>query len=178
MRGLFLVWCIGVWRYLQICEVLFTHLVLVAMNGSGRAALFVKLKHNIMKRKDLLKAVLILSVLPLSSCASMFCGSKQRVIIESNIESADYVTVDGRKHKSVTFPFEVKMKRGFQDTYVTSEAAGYDKASLYAGKSFNAVTLLNLLFGGIIGLGVDAATGAMTKVEYGTYELEFTPESK
>ncbi len=117
---------------------------------------------------------LLLSALcgALSSCATIFCGSKKKVTFDSNIpvESAT-LTIDGRRHYNVTFPYVAKVKRGFDDTFVTAESEGYQKTNLTIEKNFNAVSVINLI--DILGWGIDAATGAMMKPEYDSYILEF-----
>ncbi|MFI3280664.1 MAG: hypothetical protein R3Y44_01695 [Rikenellaceae bacterium] len=120
-----------------------------------------------------MKRLLLLSVatLTLSSCATIFTGSKSKILIDANIPDADYVNIDGFKHYNVTFPFQTKVRRGFNETIVTAEKEGYDKTSLMIYKDFNAVSVLNLT--NILGWGIDAATGAMMKPEYKGYELEF-----
>lgn len=122
---------------------------------------------------------LIISVLcgSLSSCATIFCGSKKKVTFDSNVpvESAT-LTIDGRRYRNVSFPYVAKVKRGFDDTLVVAESEGYQKASFTIEKNFNAVSVLNLI--DILGWGIDAATGAMTKPEFNNYVIEFTPEIK
>lgn len=57
------------------------------------------------------------------------------------------------------------------------EREGYSPALLYIDKNFNAVSVLNLL--DILAWGIDAATGAMMKPEFNTYELYFeTPKQE
>ncbi len=111
------------------------------------------------------------SILLFSSCATIFTGSKKRISIDANVEKADYVSIDGKKYNNVTFPFDVKVKKGFSETIITAESDGYKKSSVVVDKKFNPVAVLN--FFGLIGWGVDAATGAMMKPEYNNYELEF-----
>ncbi len=110
-----------------------------------------------------------------ASCSTIFCGSKKRVMFESNIpvESAT-LTIDGHRYYNVTFPYTVKVKRGFDESYVVAEAEGYQKTSLVIDKNFNAISVLNLL--DVLGWGIDAATGAMMKPEFNNYVLEFIPE--
>lgn len=54
----------------------------------------------------------------LTSCATIFCGSKARVTFESDIQEKATLTIDGRKHTNVTFPYTTKIKRGFDETVV------------------------------------------------------------
>lgn len=111
----------------------------------------------------------------MSSCATVFCGSKKKVTFDSNVpvESAT-LTIDGLRHYNVTFPYVTKIKRGFDDTVVVAEAEGYKKSTLFIDKNFNAVSVINLC--DILGWGIDAATGAMMKPEFNNYVLEFIPE--
>lgn len=112
-----------------------------------------------------------------SSCATIFCGSRKKIVLESNIDKVDKLDVDGRKYRNVTFPFPVKVKRGFSQSIVKGEREGYVPALLYIDKTFNAVSVINLL--DIIAWGIDAATGAMMKPEFNTYELYFeTPKQE
>ena len=118
----------------------------------------------------------VVGMLFLSSCATIFCGSKKRIVLDSNIPEAKTVTVDGFKYHNVTFPFSVKVRRGFDETLITSKAEGYEPETLIIYKSFNGVSALNLL--NILGWAIDAATGAIKKPEYKFYELEFIPKKK
>ena len=113
-------------------------------------------------------------MLSISSCATIFCGSKKTVTFESNlpVESAT-LTVDGRKYHNVTFPYVVKVKRGFDETVVLAESEGYKKVSIIIDKNFNPVSVLNLL--DVLGWGIDAASGAITKPEFNSYQIDFTP---
>ena len=81
------------------------------------------------------------------------------------------MTIDGRKHNNVSFPYTTKVKRGFDETVVKAEADGYEPVMLYISKTFNAVSVINLC--DVLGWAIDAATGAITKPEYSNYEIEF-----
>lgn len=113
--------------------------------------------------------------LAFTSCATIFCGSRAKVTFDTNVpvESAT-LTIDGKKHQVTAFPYKAKIKRGFRKTEVVAEAPGYEKTELNVYKNFNAVSLLNILIGGIIGFGVDAATGGMMKPDEDHYEIMFT----
>ncbi len=126
-----------------------------------------------MKTKICKFILLAFSCICLSSCATIFSGSKKTIVFESdNVETADLI-IDGRKIKNVTFPFTYKVRRGFEETIVTAEAEGYESNLVTIEKTFNPVSILNLF--SILGWGIDAATGAMMKPEYNFYQLEFTP---
>lgn len=111
-----------------------------------------------------------------SSCATIFCGSKTLVTFDSNIKESATLTIDGIKHRNVTFPYTTKVRRGFNETVVKAEAENYQTETLIIDKKFNAISVLNLC--GVLAWGIDAATGAMMKPEFKFYEIEFKPETK
>ena len=113
--------------------------------------------------------------LTMCSCATIFCGSKARVTFESDITEKATLTIDGRKHTDVTFPYTTKIKRGFDETVVKAEAPSYTTETIVIDKSFNTVSVINLI--DILGWGIDAATGAMTKPEFKFYQIDFQPKS-
>lgn len=109
----------------------------------------------------------------MTSCATVFCGSKARVTFESDIEEKATLTIDGRKHTNVTFPYTTKIKRGFDDTVVKAEAPSYGTETIVIEKNFNAVSVINLC--DVLGWGIDAA-GAMMKPEFKFYQIDFRPK--
>lgn len=111
----------------------------------------------------------------LSSCASIFCGSKANVTFSGDIQEKATLTIDGRKHTNVTFPYTTKIRRGFDETIVKIEAPNHTAEPIIINKSFNAVSVLNLL--NILCWGIDAATGAITKPEFKFYEVDFQPKA-
>lgn len=121
--------------------------------------------------KKLTFLALALSAMSLTSCATVFCGSKAKVTFDSSVNTTADLTIDGRKHNNVSFPYTTKVKRGFDETVVKAEADGYEPVMLYISKTFNAVSVINLC--DVLGWAIDAATGAITKPEYSNYEIEF-----
>ena len=126
--------------------------------------------------KHFVLLVAVIGSMLLTSCATIFCGSRTNVTFDSDIEERATLTIDGQKHTRVTFPYTVKIRRGFNDTVVKAEAPSYKTESIVIYKQFNLVSLLNLL-GGLLGWGVDAATGAITKPEHKYYQIEFEPKN-
>ena len=120
-------------------------------------------------KKFFIPAVLICSF-TLSSCATIFCGTKAKVTFDSNVDQAT-LTIDGRKHSNVTFPYTTKIPRGYDETIVKAESEGYQTMLVYVDKKFNPVSIINLC--DILGWGIDAATGALTKPEYKSYQIDF-----
>ena len=112
----------------------------------------------------------------MTSCATIFCGSKKKVTFISATQEKATLTIDGVKHTNVTFPYTTKIRRGFDETVVKAEAPSYLTETVIINKSFNAVTFLNLF--DILGWGIDAATGAMTKPEFTFYDIDFQEKEK
>jgi hypothetical protein len=95
-----------------------------------------------------------------SACASIMHGTSQDVGISSTPTSA-FVTVDNAA-KGQT-PFVAKLSR--KDNHVIHITAdGYAPADLTLTHSTSGWVWGNLLFGGIVGLAVDAITGGLYKL--------------
>ena len=61
-------------------------------------------------------------------------------------------------------------------TSCATESPAYTTETVIINKSFNAVSVINLL--NILGWGIDAATGAMTKPEFKFYQIDFQPKEE
>ncbi len=129
-----------------------------------------------MNRKFVELTFCVLTLCASTSCASIFCGSKANVTFDSNIKENVTLTIDGIKHNNVTFPYTTKVARGFNDTIVKAEAKEYKTETIVIDKTFNPVSIINLC--DILGWGIDAATGAITKPSQNVYEIEFKPLEK
>ena len=121
---------------------------------------------------------LIICTMLLSSCATIFTGTKTRVTFDSNIESASELEIDGKKYYDVNFPYKTKVKDGFKPSMVEANQKGYEPLEFRIDKKYNHVTWLNILFGGIIGYGIDVATGAVMRTEKKEYFLRFEPKQE
>ena len=120
--------------------------------------------------------VLCLCFALLSSCATIFNGSKARIVVaDDKVTDPVDLTIDGAKYPDILLPAKIKVKRGFKESTIVAEAPGYDPATVRVDKKFNSTTLWNIIFGGIPGMAVDAATGAMMKPESKYYNLNMQP---
>ncbi|WP_316842310.1 PEGA domain-containing protein [Pedobacter gandavensis] len=121
-----------------------------------------------------MKKILSISALSVtllfSSCATIFTGSKQTVQIQSTPPGAD-IEVDGIS-AGVT-PAAVRLKKGFSGQTVSLKKDGYEAKFLQPATTFNPVAVLNLF--GLIGWGIDAATGAMMKYDPKVIDVKLTP---
>ena len=121
------------------------------------------------------KIFLILSVgFLMTSCATLFTGTSEMITIDSNVDGAT-VKFDGMKMG--TTPFNYKVKKSFKGM-VTVEADGYEDERFQLQKSFNAISLINLLAlpGLVVTFGIDLATGAINKFDMKGYNIELKKE--
>lgn len=110
--------------------------------------------------------IAIASMLLMTSCATVFTGSKQTVQINTYPEGAK-VEVNGIE-RGVT-PIALQLKKGFNGQTVTLKKEGYSIKIFQPETVFNGVSIINLT--NVIGWGIDAATGAMMKYDPKVYEL-------
>lgn len=96
----------------------------------------------------------------LTACASIMRGTHQDIGISSTPTSAS-VTIDNAA--SGQTPYVAKLSR--KDNHIIHIAAdGYQPADLTLTRSVSGWVWGNLLFGGLIGLAVDAITGGLYKL--------------
>jgi len=120
-------------------------------------------------KKQIISVAMLLS---LTGCATIFTGSRQNVKIYS-IPSGAGIFLNGDS-LGVT-PGQVRLKKGFNDKILVLKKSGYHPQQFNVKTSFNPVTILNILLGGIIGTGIDAITGAMMHYSFDGYEATLVP---
>lgn len=111
-------------------------------------------------------ALLVFLTVSFSSCATIFTGSRQTVKVASFPPGAD-VYVEGEKMGQT--PTEITLKKGFNPESVVVKKDGFENKNLPLNTTLNPVAILNLF--GILGWGIDAATGAMMKYDRKFYEV-------
>jgi hypothetical protein len=114
-------------------------------------------------------AVLLLVItmqLGVSSCATVFTGSRQTVTIDSNVEGAS-VQVGGMNYG--TTPTSVRLKKGFTGETIVVKKEGYKTAIIQPPTTFNPVSIINLF--NILFWAIDIATGAIMKYETNYLEV-------
>lgn len=125
--------------------------------------------------KNNLSIVLLMGIaLSTTSCASMFTGTKDKITFNSSPEGAKVF------HKGVEkciTPCTAEISRALSKQTVTFEKEGFNTKVVKLTKTFNPVTLLNILFGGAIGVGIDVATGSLTKYSPKKYDVELETQS-
>jgi hypothetical protein len=115
----------------------------------------------------------VLVAASLSACATVVNGTTQRIPIASEPPAAD-VIVDGAS-VGVT-PTAVKLKRN-ADHLVTIQKAGYEPKTVPIVKDIGGAVWGNVLVGGLIGWGVDAASGSQYSLAPSTVSVTLAPLS-
>lgn len=106
-----------------------------------------------------------------SSCATIFTGTKQNIMINS-IPSGAKVQVDGIDRG--TTPASVRLKKSSDGQNITLKMEGYETRVFQPETGFNGVAVLN--FFNLLFWGIDAATGALWKYSPKYYEIELEPK--
>ena len=111
-------------------------------------------------------ALAVIGLVWFSSCATVFSGLKAPITVTSPDATRAELVVDGKPYGSVTFPAEIKVKRGYKPS--TIEATnGNMKGSVVVEKKFNKMAYWNAIV--IYGWIIDAADGAImepTETQY------------
>ncbi len=111
------------------------------------------------------KIILIMPIL-LVGCATLFNSEPRMVFASGTSEGPLTLTRNGMPmQKDITLPMTVAVPNGW-DTYVLQNSQG---EMCPIGHTVNGATFLNILFGGLIGLGIDAATGDIIRAKSQVY---------
>lgn len=122
----------------------------------------------------------LVTIALMSSCASILSGRKAKITLNSSIPTTkEVVTIqaDGKTYVDV-LPCKIKIKRGRKPSIVSISSDHSLYESLVIHKKFNNTVWWNIALGGIIGIGVDAATGAMYKPESKHFWVTATPKQQ
>ncbi|MBC7556137.1 MAG: PEGA domain-containing protein [Chryseobacterium sp.] len=110
-----------------------------------------------------------LATISMTSCATIFTGSKDEISFNSKPEGAKVMVKGLEKCKT---PCTTSMQRSLSNEQVEFKLDGYQTKTIALDKKFNAVSLINILGGGIIGFGIDAATGSLMKYDTKAYNVD------
>ena len=119
------------------------------------------------RSKSLLTLMVVL--LTVSGCATIFSGTTQTIMIDSKPQGA-YVELGPQSGKT---PATFTLSKG--KDYTIEVRLGSKKKMLALSRSFDAIGILNIFFWP--GFIIDAASGAMTKYSPDTYMFRFLEES-
>ncbi len=113
-----------------------------------------------------LRTSLIIAVLGLTAaCASITTGTDQSVMVETDPPGADCeMQRDGGIVGMVkSTPGTVRLDKSRKAIALKCQKAGYEDGSLNMESEFQGATFGNILMGGLIGVAIDASSGAANK---------------
>lgn len=97
----------------------------------------------------------------LSGCATIIKGTTQQVALSSPpIEGANCTLTNSEGTWFAVTPTSVRVHRTKNDMTIVCKKGGYQDGTKIVESHFNGATAGNILLGGGIGIGVDAASGA------------------
>ena len=106
-------------------------------------------------------AVIAAAGVALAGCATMVKSAKQDVgVVTPPVEGATCVLQNSRGSWTVVTPGAAHVLRSKDDMNVTCTKPGYQDAHVTIASDFNGATVGNAIAGGVVGIGVDAASGA------------------
>lgn len=102
-----------------------------------------------------------------AGCASVTKGTTQNITINSSPSGAACtVEREGKLIEAIAAtPQIVKVSKSKSDLTLTCNLEGYREAKHVIPSDVEAMTAGNVIFGGLVGLAIDASTGAMNKYD-------------
>jgi hypothetical protein len=126
-----------------------------------------------MKKASLLLSALVLMSLAFTNCATIIHGSRQNVSISSNPSKA--VVVIDNDNRGVT-PVTVRLSRKDHHT-IHINLEGYLPYETKLTSKVDGWIAGNIVFGGLIGLAIDAASGSMYRLTPDQIQAELRNQS-
>jgi hypothetical protein len=113
----------------------------------------------------LTNSLFALTLLQLTGCASIVSGTNQALTVETRsdtgaLSGASCKLSNNKGSWYLTSPGSTTVNRSFEDLSISCDKTDYKTGSLTVKSSTKAMALGNIIFGGVIGAGVDVATGA------------------
>ncbi|MDR3477231.1 MAG: hypothetical protein P4M14_04295 [Gammaproteobacteria bacterium] len=116
---------------------------------------------NKIKNTGMIAVMLFVAMLT-SSCASIVSGTHQPVSIKTTPAIGATCSLENNKGKWYVnqTPGSVTVSRSYHDMHVVCQKPGYKKVEKLVSSNTKAMAFGNVIFGGVIGAGVDVADGA------------------
>ena len=111
--------------------------------------------------KAIVAAAALLAASLLGGCATVTQGTSQDIVIDAEPQGAECkVNRRGVLHATVIVPGKANVPRGGDTLEVTCSAQGFESGTQHVAPTFSGATIGNVLLGGLIGIAIDAASGA------------------
>src|SRR5262245_43134953 len=110
-------------------------------------------------------ALFCLLLIVCAGCATVTRGSTQSVSVNAPQGAICTLTCPAFGTRTITAPNTVVLEKGSDNVNVHCKKACYRDGTGVIASSFEEMTAGNILIGGVIGLGVDMASGAINKYE-------------
>ncbi len=117
-------------------------------------------------KKGLILFTCILVVVSLFlGCASIVSGTRQEINFSSSPSNASVAikTTNGMVLHNVTTPAVLALKRN-QNYIISVNLPGYQETQAFINRDLNGWFLGNIIFGGLLGVVIDVADGAMWRL--------------
>jgi hypothetical protein len=111
--------------------------------------------------------VILAGVLSVAACSTITRGTTQAVAIQTpGVEKADCeLRSEGIGTKTVVSPASIVLDKSMHSVQVTCRKKCYTDGQGVIASQTEEMTAGNILVGGVVGLAVDASSGAMNKYE-------------
>jgi S1-C subfamily serine protease len=111
----------------------------------------------------------------LTGCASIIKGTSQSILITTPPTTEAYcILASSQGNWTVNTPGAVTISKSKENVTITCTKDGWQQAVASIPSEFEGWTVGNILFGGLIGVGVDAATGAINNYP-NAFQVPMTP---
>ena len=119
----------------------------------------------------------IASMLMFSSCATIITGTTSKVTIDGDVNEPVTITTSFQTYEDVELPQVVKISRKALDGQrIQIESEHYKFKDVVLRKSINGWAWGNILIGGLIGLGIDLGTNAVSKPAIDSFNIKPIPK--
>ena len=123
--------------------------------------------------KSKLFILTMVSTFLMTSCATIFTGTKDVIRFDSDPQGAK-IYIDGLEVCKT--PCSTQVKRSLSDELAEIRLKGYETRVIKLDREFNVVSVINL--GSLLGWAIDVATGALMKYDKKGYEIKLEKDSK
>ena len=133
-----------------------------------------------MKKKTMMMAAMAACVATLfSSCATIVSGTTATIQINGKFTEPMTITTSYQTYEDVVLPAEVKVKRQHLDgQHIKITSPNYTYEDIILNRTVNGWAFGNIVFGGLIGLGVDLGNNAVSKPGQDIYYIKATPKEQ